>query len=340
MRMYSLDVLKLVMAYAIAFFHVGTHVAPGPTAAVQIFFVISGFFLGKKFYANREARYGAWQYTLEHVRGLYPHYLFSEVVFFAYLTARAVYYLLLSPSWQGVGELVKSFYSQIPDLLLVQSAYTSYPSINYPLWQMSALLIAGYFIFAMLQWNEKLSRTILFPMAFLMLESLLNTGVELDGNYGPIFMPLFRAFGPMCLGVLTWYFTTTPDYEKLIAHKTLLNVAGMVGLVGIFAYETYYNIFLIGIVAVLLSCCQRDSWINRLLNHRCFRHCGKLSYAIYLNQALIERFVCARLFPKQALGVKGNLVFFVLLTVYSIFTTVLVEKGMARLRRRKREKVG
>ena len=338
MRMYSLDVLKLVMAYAIAFFHVGTHVAPGPTAAVQVFFVISGFFLGKKFYEKQAEDYSAWRYTLDHVRGLYPNYLFAEVALFGYLTARAVYYLLRSPSWAGVGELLKSFYSQIPDLLLVQSAYTSYPSINYPLWQLSALLIAGYFVFAMLRWNEKLSRRLLFPAAILMLESLLNTGVALDGNYGPIFMPLFRAFGPLCLGVLAWYFTTTQEYKTLLSHRLLMNLAGIVGLVGIFAYETYYNIFLIATVAVIWNCYWADSWINRLFNHRIFRHFGKLSYAIYLNQALVERFVCARLFPKQALGVKGNVVFFAILTGYSIFTLVLVDKGMARLRRRKQAK--
>ena len=48
-RIYSIDVLKLVFAYIIAFFHFGTTIAPGPTVAVQVFFIISGFFLGKKF---------------------------------------------------------------------------------------------------------------------------------------------------------------------------------------------------------------------------------------------------------------------------------------------------
>lgn len=339
MRMYSLDLLKLVLAYAIAFFHVGTHIAPGPTAAVQIFFVISGFFLGKKFYSRKSSDYSAWQYTLDHVRGLYPHYLFSQLAFFAYLTARAVYYLLLSPSWEALGDLVKSFYSQIPDLLLVQSAYTSYPSINYPLWQLSALLIAGYFVFALLRWNEPFSRRVLFPGAILMLLSLLETGVALDGNYGVIYMPLFRAFGPLCLGVLTWYFTTTESFEALWCHKGLMNLAGLVGLVGIFAYETYYNIFLLGTMAVLLCCCRADSWLSRIFNHRCFRHCGKLSYAIYLNQALVERFVCARLFPHQELGLKGNLVFFLLLTLYSMATMIFVDKLMLWLRSRRKQTV-
>lgn len=336
MRMYSLDLLKLVLAYVVAFFHVGTHIAPGSTAAVQIFFVISGFFLGKKFYSRKDANYTAWRYTLDHVRGLYPHYLFSQLALFAYLTARAVYYFLLSPSWEALGNLIKSFYGQIPDLLLVQSAYTSYPSINYPLWQLSALLIAGYFVFALLRWNEPFSRRILLPGAILMLLSLLETGVALDGNYGVVYMPLFRAFGGLCLGVLTWYFTTTEYFETLWRHKRLMNLAGLVGLVGVFAYETYYNIFLLGTMAVLLCCCQADSWLNRIFNHRCFRHCGKLSYAIYLNQALIERFVCARLFPHQELGLKGNLVFFLLLTLYSMATVVFVDWFRGWLRGRKR----
>ena len=44
-RIYSIDVLKLVFAYIIAFFHFGTTIAPGPTVAVQVFFIISVFFL-------------------------------------------------------------------------------------------------------------------------------------------------------------------------------------------------------------------------------------------------------------------------------------------------------
>ena len=38
-RIYSIDVLKLVFAYIIAFFHFGTTIAPGPTVAVQVFFI-------------------------------------------------------------------------------------------------------------------------------------------------------------------------------------------------------------------------------------------------------------------------------------------------------------
>lgn len=102
-RIYSIDVLKLVFAYIIAFFHFGTTIAPGPTVAVQVFFIISGFFLGKKFYARSFAdggkSYSAWDYTLDHVTSIYPHYLFSLAAFFLYTLARSLVHLAMSPSW-------------------------------------------------------------------------------------------------------------------------------------------------------------------------------------------------------------------------------------------------
>ena len=334
-RNYTLDVLKLVFAYIVAFFHVGTTISPGPTVAVQIFFILSGFFLAQKFYRS-DPDYTAWNYTLDHVKGLYPHYLFSHLVFFLYLLARAVLYFLRSPSADGAWEILRSCYNQIPDLLFLQSSYTFHDSINYPLWQISALLIAGYFVFALLRYNEKLSRQILFPGAVLMLLSLLQSGVDLWANFGPIYLPLLRAFGPMCIGVLTFYFSTTRYWADLQRHGTLLNLCALLGLAGIFVFGDHANIFQISMPVVILSCWMEDSWLNFLQNRRCFRYCGKFSYAVYLNHALIERITCARLFPNiRPLGPRELLVYFLLLTVYSMLTQFLVEKGMAWLRSRK-----
>ena len=122
-RVYSLDLLKLLLAYVVAFFHVGIMVPPGPTVAVQIFFIISGFFLGKKFYASHTGDYNQWDYTLDHVKSLYPHYLFSMTMLFLYLTTRQIVYLVKDPGWSQVGDLLLSVYNQIPDILLLQSAY-------------------------------------------------------------------------------------------------------------------------------------------------------------------------------------------------------------------------
>ena len=339
-RVYSLDLLKLVFAYVIAFFHFGTTVAPGPTVTVQIFFIISGFFLAKKYYSRSHAdgggTYDQWNYTLDHVKSLYPHYVLSLALFFLYTLARSVLYLVREPSWESLQEIALSVYHQIPDLLLLQSSHHYHDSLNYPLWQLSALVIAGYFVYGLLCWNEKLSRKLVFPAAVLMIQSLLYTGVDLWGNVGPFYIPLLRAFSPLCIGVLAYYFTTTGYYEALKKKKTAFNLAVLYALVSVFVYGDYGNIFLVTTAVLLWGCWAEDSWINALLNHRLFRHCGDLSFAIYLNHALIARFLEARVYmPLEAKGTPAplwqqNLTYFILLTVCSVFTLFLTEKWKAR----------
>lgn len=331
-RSYSLDLLKLVLAYVIAFFHCDLTLSPGPTVTVQVFFMISGFFLGKKFYTKHDAAYRAWDYTLDHVKGIYPHYFFSCAVFFLYVLARDLYSLIQSPSLALAGSIVRSFYNQIPDILLLQSSHFFHDSINYPLWQLSALLIAGYFIYGMLCHNEKLSRELLFPGAILMIQSLLWSGVDLWANWGPLYVPLLRAFSPMCIGVLTYYFSQTALYSALKRRKTAFSLLGILSLVTLFAYADYRNIFLMTTPVLILNCMEPDSWLGSAFNHPIFRGAGKLSYAIYLNHSLVIRILCARIIPAlERMGyavpdlLKG-LLLVLILTVYSLFTLWLVPK--------------
>lgn len=334
-RIYSVDVLKLVFAYVIAFFHFGTTIAPGPTITVQIFFIFSGFFLGKKYYSrshkNGGGDYDQWDYTLDHVKALYPQYLLALVLFFGYTLARALLYLVLEPSWDSLWEIGLSIYNQIPDLLFLQSAYHYHDSLNYPLWQLSALLIAGYFVYGLLCWNERHSRKLIFPAAILMIQSLLYTGVDIWGNWGPFYIPLLRAFSPLCIGVLAYYFTTTPYYETLRKHRIFFNLAVLYSLVTIFCYGEHANIFLVTTVVLLWGCWDERSWINLVLNHRVFRHCGDLSLAVYLNHALVARFLEARVYlPLEHQGTPAplwqkNLTYFLLVTACSLAAMYLVK---------------
>lgn len=332
-RIYSLDLLKLVFSYIIAFFHFGTTIAPGPTVTVQVFFIVSGFFLGKKFYSRSHGNdgYDQWDYTLDHVRSLYPMYLVSVALFFGYTLARSLVYLVLEPSLEGLGQIFLSFYHQIPDLLLLQSAYHYHDSLNYPLWQLSALLIAGYFVYGALCWDEKRSRKLLFPAAILMIQSLLYTGVDIWGNWGPFYIPLLRAFSPLCAGVLAWYFTTTAHYAVLKKHPVAFNLAVLYALVSLFAYADDSNVFLVTVPMLLWGCWDEGSWINKLLNRKAFRRCGDLSLAVYCNHALIARFLEARVFmPLESRGTPAplwqqNAIYFILLTACSLAVLFMVD---------------
>ena len=73
--------------------------------------MISGFFLGKKYYTRSKAdpSYRAWDYTLDHTKSIYPHYFFSCAVFFLYLLVRDVCTLVRTPSWQLLETILRGF---------------------------------------------------------------------------------------------------------------------------------------------------------------------------------------------------------------------------------------
>ena len=335
-RLYSLDFLKLVFAYVIAYFHFGHTIAPGPTVTVQIFFFISGFFLARKYYARSHADQGAsynqWNYTLDHVKGIYPHYVFAFAAYFLYNTARAAVVFLQSPSFHPIRETLLSLYDQIPNMLFLQSAFYFHDNMNYPVWQLSALVIAGYFVYGMLCHNEKLSRQLLFPGVILMTLSLLHYGVELDANYGFFYIPLLRAFTAVSYGVLVYYFTTTQMYARVKERRLLFDIASVLALVCIFVYAEHANIHFITGALLILSCYDEESLLNRVLNRKIFRHCGKLSLSIYLNHALVCRFTNGFLSPYlEKLGltqIHKDLIFFVILTTASVAALVLVESWL------------
>lgn len=330
-RSYALDAVKLMLSYVIAFGHWGYNVPPGSTATVQVFFILSGFFLAKTFYRRREG-YSAWDYTLDHAKKIYPFYFFSCALFFLYVFARDALALLHSPSLAGLRLLARSVYNQIPDILLLQSSQFFHDSVNYPLWQLSALLIAGYFVFALLRENEGLSRRLLFPAAILMIQSLLWSGVDLWENWGPFYIPLLRAFSPLCIGVLTYYFSTTAVYSALRSHKTAFSLGGFLSLVCLFLYSDYHNIFLMTTPVWLLSCLEEESLLCRLLNRKAFRYFGTLSLAVYCNHAFVIRILDTQVVPRlEAMGLamgdwQRGLLLFAVLTAYSAFTCWLVPR--------------
>ena len=169
-----------------------------------------------------------------------------------------------------------------------------------------------------------------------MIQSLLYSGVGLWENYGFFYMPLLRARSPLCVGVLTYYFSTTEYYTAITRHPALFSLAGVLSLVTLFCYADRANIFLITTPILILNCMEPDYWINRVFNRLCFRGCGQLSYAVYLNHSFVARVLCALILPRLAargfdvaVWQKGAL-YFIMLTVYSIVTLTLVSRWTRR----------
>lgn len=300
-RNYSLDFLKLLFALAVALFHLGIGFAPNPLVMVDTFYLLAGFFLGRKFYSRsfgREESYTGWDYTLGHIRGIYPQYFAAMMAFFLYILARALIHFLMAPSAAGLLEIGALIWNQIPDALMLQSAYHFHDSINYPAWTVSAMVIGGYFLYTMLCRDEKLTRRILIPASAMMVLSLLSTGIDMFGNQSVIYIPLLRSFAFQGLGVLTWYTGSTGWWKKLSDNWAVRNITPILAFAGLALFSDQASIYLVTVPLMILCLWDDRCIVNRLLNREIFRGCGKLSIAVYLNHALFERIVKALILPR------------------------------------------
>ena len=340
-RIYSLDVMRLYLCIVIAFYHAELHLEPGAEVAVLFFFVIFGFFLAKKFYDAPEEKPSAWRYTLDHAKTIYPHLIFSVTVYYLYRLARYILVdgmMLRSEDWAF--RAIKDLYLLIPEYSMLLSAYHKYMSPNFALWQLSAMFICGYFIYALLHWDEKLARRILLPGAILMGASM-NASFGLWDNVGPIYMPLVRALVPMCVGCFLYYFTTTPAFEEMKRHRIAFDLATAMSLMAIVAFKLVENIAYLPIGIVILACWDPGSLINKVLDHRCFRRCGRLSMAVFLDHMMIARIVINPV--TEAFSARGitlqrwqtGLIYLGLLIPYSLLSSYLVDRGVAAWKRKR-----
>jgi len=336
-RIYSFDVFKLVFAYLIAVFHFGTQLPPGSSITVELFFIISGFFLGKKFYDKRQAdpnnQYDQICYTKDHIRSLYPHYLFSLIVLTVYTFIAGVLTFLRQPSAYQIVMIVKNVYATIPEFFFLQNTGFFGGGTNYPLWQLCTLIISGYFVYGLLYKNEKLAREFLLPAAILMIQAFLDASDDIWGTVVFFHIPLLRAFSPLCIGVLAYYFTTTPYYQYIKSKKLLFNLASIFAFLSLYVPEGYHNIYLITFVFLLLAMYDPESWINKLLNRKIFRHFGQISYAVYLNHAVVIDLLKDQIFPllfgandSLSVSLMKHGIFLAVLTGYSVFTIFAVNK--------------
>lgn len=339
-RIYSIDFIKLLFAYIIAFGHFGLSLSPEGYATVQIFFIISGYFLATKFYrksyGDSDKKYNQINYTVDHIKSLYPHYIFSLLILALYLLLQQTFTFFSNPTYKQITVIAKFLYDLIPEIFLMQNTGFFGGGINYPLWQLCALIICGYFVYGLLCFNEKLSREMIFPASVLLIQVILSSDIKIWGSYGPFHVPLLRAFSGLSIGVLIYCFTKTSCYQKIKSNSglnALANIISLCSFFSIFIIGKYRNIYLITFPLSFLAFVDSNSFINKVLNYKIFKHFGNFSYSIYLNHAFIKYILRDYGFPiinkafdfTPTQPVK-NLIFFILLTIYSILTTYIVEK--------------
>ena len=242
----------------LSFFHHGY-------LAVDVFFWIAGIFLMHSF-LKRKAR--ASQYTFRRIKRFFPPYLISFL-----LACLLDYKHLLS-------------FKSLDDFFYLYTPFTAFLTLTEELgplhhpyviriggWFLSVLIIGGFLLYSLLEYNENLIIKVILPFISLLgFTYLFNTSPSIE-NFsasGAISFPLLRGFTEMGAGVLVYsIFLNNSSFFN--DRPTLFNILSFIAFllfVGIMVVKEPLDAYTIVLVPFLLIGLLIDgSWLNRAYTH-------------------------------------------------------------------------
>ncbi len=322
---------RIVFTYVITYYHLNN--AYGKTTSwyigVEFFFIVSGFLLANKLLTLKEngklEEFTAWRYTWTKYRKFFPHCLFSFLVAFA---IKGVY--------RGFGfrDWGREFLFHIPEIFLVQMSGLNYGPdypMNSPTWYLSVMLIVGYFIWLFMRNGAERYIEVVCPLSiFLIYPYLYRTygfiGEHWEVNNFILNSAILRGIADMNLGVLACVFVRKFKLVGKIRMELISDTCLLFGgiLMPYLYYKSYYDyLFTILIfIGVAAGFSGKEIKVKRF-GGSLIDKWAMITPAIYLNHKVFRSLFVMQ-WPECNIWVY--IVWFVFITVYSIFTYWLVGK--------------
>ena len=264
-RNYAIDWIKGFMIIIVVLIHTQV-VAPlhHGYLAVDVFFFISGFYLMRTF----DKRPGtAVSYTWSRVKRFYLPYILCFIV-----SCLLRYEGLTSlPDYDTVVERIARF----PFYLTLTEEIGPRILFEHILdgsWYLSVLLIAGFLIYSMLEYNRELSVRILFPAICILGFTFMFTQDPKIMNwsrYGAVSIPLLRGFTEMTAGAMLFevFHAYNPAVERRYRLINIASVLSFLILVAMMFATKALDVYLIGTIPfIILGSVIKESWFNKLLS--------------------------------------------------------------------------
>lgn len=294
--------------------------------ACEFFFVVSGYLLVKSYYKNKENKVSAWKYTWNKASKLYPYYILSFI---------AVFILIMILDNASLFEWLRNLGGSVWELVFLQiSGLKCFRLFNYPTWYISAMLIAGYFIYVLLNLVEEKYVKLIMPFAVLFVYCFFskeNGNIDVWGGASILGISdaIMRAFAGMSLGGVC-YQTSNVLKQKQLSHskKMLLSLGELVIYVLAFvlmsqAGHTQLDFYIVGLLAVAVTISFSGQTLNdKLFDHQIVNWFGKISLPMFLNQIFVIN-IMGILFV--GLGYRsGVFVFLILLVIVSLIEMAII----------------
>lgn len=329
-RNYAVDVLKVVFALFVALGHARIELISS-NMIVNCFFALSGFFLVSS-YDSGKYNGDNFLYVKGRIIKLYPYYIISLICYLAVLFTKEGF------NFPGLFERLGKI---LPEMFLLQNTgFLVRGGVNYPCWQLSALIISSYILFGLISWNRKFVTDVISPLfvlcGFAYWENLFNShevhiwGVE----HGFFYVPLVRAFACICLGmwlhdIILKLVVWLKDRDIHPIWQTMLFT---VSVLYYFVNNGHTQAFF-GFFGILICCLVSQGGTTAVFNRKIYRSCEKLSLAIYFNHAIVLEII-----GRDAIRYSSNvplaiMIFWISLVLLSLVYLVMVDWGMEKMKK-------
>lgn len=283
-RNQTIDAIKGMMILVIVIHHSQlTKFLHHGYLAVDVFFWISGVFLMRSFQNSGRT---AFEYTCRRIKKVFLPYLLSFL-----LACFLDYKHLLS--FTSFDEFI-SIYAPFSAFLTLTEELGP-PLHSYVIlvggWYLSVLVIGGFLLYSLLEYDKKLATKIILPFGLILGFTFLfhsNSSIENFSKVGVINSPLLRGLLEMSSGALL-YSTLKEHSEVFNRHTAGFNILACLSyalfICLLFTNNTLDAFTVITIPAILTGAFIQGSWLENAYNQsklKLLPKLGEISLEVYL----------------------------------------------------------
>lgn len=225
-RNIAVDAIKGVMILLIVLHHLGLiPILKHGYLAVDMFFMISGYFLSNHFYSKGGT---AAQYTARRINTVFLPYILSLL-----LASILDYKRLIS--FHGFNGFMETYGPYVSFLTFTEELgfIDHWPIVLFGGWFLSVLIISGFLLYGLLEYNERQTIKVILPFSVLLGFTYLfsiNPSTDIFSVIGAISVPLLRGYLDMGVGVLIFDLIRN-NREGLQQRKSLFTVLACMAFV-------------------------------------------------------------------------------------------------------------
>ena len=337
----SIEMYRFLFSIVIAFYHyrsmIGGSFFSAGYVVVEFFFILSGFLiaatLSKRINITQEYDVGAssLSFIVGKIKNLYPHYLFSVIVYYFVSVAFLNNYTFKTVLRYGLSEVL---------LLKMTGIFNTDFNGNGADWYVSALMIASFLLgYLLLRYKNSF-------LYFIAPSLSIGLYTYLYNNYGHLgtifsfrlntFSGTLRAIAGMSLGCICYciYNYINVHYNVMTKRSevqaTILEICCLIIIFGRFfiTAKTSIDFMLLPVFSYLIiATFLKAGFISKLFDNNISLRLGGLSYAIFLNHSIIRDIFKVIDLPKYP-----KMLFYILVVIgMSIATNWLVKNITKKL---------